>query len=189
MEIAGPVTPGQVRGIMSFSGVVEEICKFCFASLASEFGVVLVYFYTCDRTNLFGESSKVLFVMYHYFAAKEIYNAIRKRFPNVLCACDTSRSGKPDAQPRRLLSLVPDYPMLNFMLNTIIYVAVRNVAHRVFDLTNRLKVVFIPTRDNKRLLYNLITGAIVSLTLYALSMVLLSLTKKLVRIAKCLYCK
>ncbi|RWW22964.1 hypothetical protein GW17_00012809 [Ensete ventricosum] len=140
MEIAGPVTPGQVRGIMSFSGVVEEICKYCFASLASEFGVVLVYFYTCDRTNLFGESSKVLFVMYHYFAAKEIYNAIR-------------------------------------------------VAHRVFDLTNRLKVVFIPTRDNKRLLYNLITGAIVSLTLYALSMVLLSLTKKLVRIAKCLYCK
>nr|XP_009393168.1 PREDICTED: protein REDUCED WALL ACETYLATION 4-like [Musa acuminata subsp. malaccensis] len=86
------------------------------------------------------------------------------------------RSGKPDAQPRRLLSLVPDYPMLNFMLNTIIYVA---VAHRVFNLTNQLKVVFIPTRDNKRLLYNVITGAIISITLYALSLVLLSLTKKL----------
>ncbi|OAY69089.1 Protein REDUCED WALL ACETYLATION 1 [Ananas comosus] len=97
----------------------------------SEFGAVTVFFYICDRTNLFGESTKVdymysfflffvfcrvalrqrpfplsllpsyyrrsdyfsqeasenspvlekvravLFVMYHYFAAKEIYNAIR----------------------------------------------------------------------------------------------------------------
>ncbi|GMP57157.1 hypothetical protein CsSME_00021357 [Camellia sinensis var. sinensis] len=96
----------------------------------SEFGVLLIYFYLCDRTNLFGESKKsynrdlflflyflliivsaitsfkihhdkspisgksilylnrhqteewkgwmqVLFLMYHYFAATEIYNAIR----------------------------------------------------------------------------------------------------------------
>lgn len=34
MEIVGPVTPGQVRGIMPISGVLEEICKFCVASLA-----------------------------------------------------------------------------------------------------------------------------------------------------------
>ncbi|XP_025823970.1 protein REDUCED WALL ACETYLATION 3-like isoform X1 [Panicum hallii] len=96
----------------------------------SEFGIILVYFYICDRTNIFAESKKsynrdmflflyilliiasiltslkkhhepsaisgksilylnrhqtdewrgwmqVLFLMYHYFAASEIYNAIR----------------------------------------------------------------------------------------------------------------
>ncbi|OEL29641.1 Protein REDUCED WALL ACETYLATION 3 [Dichanthelium oligosanthes] len=72
----------------------------------SEFGIILVYFYICDRTNIFAESNKkhheqsaisgksilylnrhqtdewrgwmqVLFLMYHYFAASEIYNAIR----------------------------------------------------------------------------------------------------------------
>ncbi|MFS8022152.1 putative N-acetylneuraminate 7-O(or 9-O)-acetyltransferase [Helianthus anomalus] len=59
----------------------------------SEFGRILFYFYICDRTGLIVESTKsynrdlflfiyalliiVLFLMYHYFAATEIYNAIR----------------------------------------------------------------------------------------------------------------
>ncbi|KAF2282822.1 hypothetical protein GH714_043113 [Hevea brasiliensis] len=43
----------------------------------SEFGMIMIYFYICDRTNLLGDSTKVLFLMYHYFAATEIYNAIR----------------------------------------------------------------------------------------------------------------
>ncbi|KAE8700777.1 Detected protein of confused Function [Hibiscus syriacus] len=54
-----------------------------------EFGAILVYFYICDRTNLLPRwyfvplylfylvIAKVLFLMYHYFAATEIYNAIR----------------------------------------------------------------------------------------------------------------
>ncbi|XP_072975885.1 protein REDUCED WALL ACETYLATION 1-like [Typha angustifolia] len=86
------------------------------------------------------------------------------------------RSGGPDKQPRRLLSVIPNYPMLNFLLTTAIYIT---VAHRIFALTNKLKMVFLPSRDDKRLVYNIITGTIVSLTLYSLSLALLNLPKML----------
>ncbi|KAG6517411.1 hypothetical protein ZIOFF_020800 [Zingiber officinale] len=79
------------------------------------------------------------------------------------------RSGKPDAQPRKLLSIIPNYPMLNFLLNTIIFVT---VARRIFDLTNKLKLAIIPNTDNKQLLFNLISGVLISVTLYALSLVI-----------------
>ncbi|XP_020101671.1 protein REDUCED WALL ACETYLATION 1-like [Ananas comosus] len=86
------------------------------------------------------------------------------------------RTGGPDKQPRKDLSLIPNYPMLNFLLTTAIYIT---VAHRVFGLTNKLKMVFIPSGDDKRLMYNIVVAAIVSVTLYALSLVLLNLPKML----------
>ncbi|CAK7326304.1 unnamed protein product [Dovyalis caffra] len=90
------------------------------------------------------------------------------------------RSGIPDGQPKLLLSLIPDYPMLNFMLTTSIYVA---VSYRLFNLTNTLKTAFVPSKDSKRLTNNIITAAAVSSVLYLLSFVFLKVPQMLVRVA------
>ncbi|KAB5544624.1 hypothetical protein DKX38_012736 [Salix brachista] len=86
------------------------------------------------------------------------------------------RSGIPDGQPKLLLSLIPDYPMLNFMLTTSIYVA---VSYRFFDLTNTLKMAFVPSKDQKRLTNNIITAVAVSIVLYSLSFVFLKVPQML----------
>ncbi|KAK7291723.1 hypothetical protein RIF29_07096 [Crotalaria pallida] len=87
------------------------------------------------------------------------------------------RSGIPDAQPKLLLSLIPDYPMLNFLLTTAIYVA---ISYRLFELTNTLKMAFVPSKDNKRLVHNIITASTISVILYSLSFVFLRIPEMLV---------
>ncbi|KAF8387682.1 hypothetical protein HHK36_026336 [Tetracentron sinense] len=89
------------------------------------------------------------------------------------------RSGVPDGQPKLLLSLIRDYPMLNFMLTTSIYIA---ISYRLFELTNTLKTAFVPSKDNKRLMYNMFAGAAISAVLYSLSFAFLQIPQMQVRL-------
>ncbi|KAJ6829804.1 protein REDUCED WALL ACETYLATION 2-like [Iris pallida] len=75
-----------------------------------------------------------------------------------------------------ILSVIPNYPMVNLILTTAIHLT---VSHRIFLLTNKLKLAFLPTGDKVRLVRNVISAAAISLSLYALSWLLLHLSKML----------
>nr|CAD1839190.1 unnamed protein product [Ananas comosus var. bracteatus] len=87
------------------------------------------------------------------------------------------RSGMPNGQPKWLLCFIPNYPLLNFLLTTTIYVF---ISLRIFELTNSLKTAFIPSKDNKRLFQNFIAGVMLSLSIYCISAVLLYIPRLLV---------
>ncbi|KAF2540320.1 hypothetical protein F2Q68_00033122 [Brassica cretica] len=67
------------------------------------------------------------------------------------------------------------------MLTTSIYVA---VSYRLFELTNTLKTAFIPTKDDKRLVYNTISGIIICTCLYFFSFVLIQIPQKMSRLLR-----
>ncbi|XP_038722922.1 protein REDUCED WALL ACETYLATION 2 isoform X2 [Tripterygium wilfordii] len=86
------------------------------------------------------------------------------------------RSAVPDGQPKLLLSLFPNYPLLNFLLTTSIYIA---ISYRLFDLTNTLKIAFVPNKDKDHIIYNMITGAAIATALYVLSFAFLKVPQML----------
>ncbi|XP_062225087.1 protein REDUCED WALL ACETYLATION 3-like isoform X2 [Phragmites australis] len=81
-------------------------------------------------------------------------------------------SGIPNGQPKLLLCFIPNYPLLNFMLTTTIYLL---LSYRMFKLTNVLKEAFIPTKDNNGLYQNFIAGIVIFVCLYCCSLVLLKI--------------
>lgn len=76
-----------------------------------------------------------------------------------------STSSVANGQPKMLLDLVPGYPLLNFMLVTIIYVC---ISHRLFSLTCQLRDHLLPAKDNKALSRNLVLMAACCIILYGL---------------------
>ncbi|KAH7682523.1 N-acetylneuraminate 7-O(or 9-O)-acetyltransferase protein [Dioscorea alata] len=84
------------------------------------------------------------------------------------------RSGIPNGQPKWLLSFIPNYPLLNFLLTTTIYLL---ISYRIFELTNVLKTAFVPSKDNKRLWHNFVAGVAISFSLYFASLILLQIPR------------
>ncbi|XP_038904525.1 protein REDUCED WALL ACETYLATION 2-like [Benincasa hispida] len=87
------------------------------------------------------------------------------------------RSNAPDAQPKLLLTIIPDYPLLNFMLTTSIFMI---TSYRISELTNTFKAAFVPSKDNKRIMYNTIAAATMTAILYSFSFLFLNLPQILV---------
>ncbi|CAK9328911.1 unnamed protein product [Citrullus colocynthis] len=73
-------------------------------------------------------------------------------------------SNAPDAQPKKLLIIVPNYPLLNFMLTTIVFMT---ISYRLSELTNTFKMAFVPSKDNKGIMHDMITAAAIMGILYS----------------------
>jgi len=72
-------------------------------------------------------------------------------------------SGQANGQPGRLLVLVPNYPLVNFIATTALYVF---VSKRMFEVTNTLKNACVPLTDNKLLYNNMAAAAAILVTSY-----------------------
>lgn len=67
------------------------------------------------------------------------------------------------------------------MLNFELVFACLQTSYRLAELTNTFKMVFVPSKDNKRIMYNMITAAAIMGILYSLSFVFLKVPPMLVK--------
>eukprot|EP00271_Cylindrocystis_brebissonii_P013361 TRINITY_DN33125_c0_g1_i1.p1 TRINITY_DN33125_c0_g1~~TRINITY_DN33125_c0_g1_i1.p1 ORF type:complete len:582 (-),score=113.86 TRINITY_DN33125_c0_g1_i1:1043-2788(-) len=86
------------------------------------------------------------------------------------------RTGTPNGQPKMLLSMIPGYPMVNFMIVSAIYVF---ISLRIFELTNTLKNAFIPGKDARRIAINMLCIAATFGALYGLGLLMWGLSSNL----------
>lgn len=90
-----------------------------------------------------------------FIILRNLTQSLRNFYVSLFCVCGKitletyisqfhiwlSTSNVPNGQPGKLMSLVPEYPLLNFGIATIAYVG---ISHRVFHLTNELKTACVP---------------------------------------------
>lgn len=55
------------------------------------------------------------------------------------------------------------------------------ISYRLFELTNTLKIAFVPGKDDKRLVHNIVMAVAISCVLYSLAFVFLNIPQMLVR--------
>lgn len=80
----------------------------------------------------------------------------------------------PNSQPIYLLSLLPEYPLLNFSVVTALYIF---LSHRLFRLTAALRDAIIPHDDDSVLLKNLVTLVVFSGASYLLGFIATSISQ------------
>lgn len=66
--------------------------------------------------------------------------------------------------------------------SNILHINCVQVSYRLFELTNTLKVAFLPSKDDKRLTYNIVAALAISFILYTLSLMLLKVPQIMVRV-------
>eukprot|EP01065_Artemidia_motanka_P040648 TRINITY_DN5129_c0_g1_i1.p1 TRINITY_DN5129_c0_g1~~TRINITY_DN5129_c0_g1_i1.p1 ORF type:complete len:560 (+),score=177.08 TRINITY_DN5129_c0_g1_i1:67-1746(+) len=74
-------------------------------------------------------------------------------------------TGLANGQPKGLLVLVPDYPLINFGVVTVLYLW---ISFRLFELTNAIKIAFLPSKDDRRLYRNIILIALTWAPVYVI---------------------
>ena len=74
-----------------------------------------------------------------------------------------------------------------FLISILLVSSSLQVSLRLFELTNTLKTVFIPTKDNRRLLHNSLAGIGIALCLYCIGFILLQIPHAQVTSISCFF--
>ena len=107
-----------------------------------------------------------------FIVLRNLTQTLRNFYVELFCVCGKitletyisqfhiwlSTANVPNGQPSKLMSLVPGYPLINFGLATVAYVG---VSHRVFALTNELKMACVPN-DIRKITANAVMGALIA---------------------------